>query len=276
MAGYVPTYQQLYPLFKGKSQAYPDQVGSLNFKRMSAVSDIRAKHLLPKDTEMKQIAVSEGTKTFKKYFLANQYVQSLLQDTQGNEDVVKQVLDEHQKQMDDLFLLGEGTSASTMINNGLFWSSDPNYRLENSVELDKGTAEDHLRDAHTKIMAAAEVSNQIAGRKVIIPYGSTMCAKFDSLYANTDAVFKTVLAEALGANYSIVKLPSAVTPSNTNGFIVCNLDQVKLNYTVLPSLAAQGINEEKMYAWHNFLMGSCMLEVLVDDAVIRQPVTFEA
>jgi hypothetical protein len=259
----------------GKSQAYPQEVGKIDFKRVETVGDIRAKHITPKDTEIKQIGVSEGLKTFKKYFLANQFTVSALQDREGVEDVIAQVLDEHQKQMDDLFLLGEGTSNSTMVNNGLFWSADANYQLESSKQIAKGTAADHLKDMHTQIMVSAAEADQNAGRKVLIVYGSTACAKFDSLYANTDAPFKRVLGEVLGPNYSQVKLPSAVTPSGTNGWIVANLDQVKLHYTTLPSLKDQGVNDEKMYAWFNFLMGSSMLEVLVAKGIIRQPVTFE-
>jgi hypothetical protein len=122
MSDYKPTYSPLYTLFLAKSQAYSEQVGQASFKRLDTVGDIRAKHVTPKDTELQQIAAKESSKTFKKYFLANQYIESNLQDRQGLEDVKAQVLDEHQKQADDLFLLGEGTSNSTMINNGLFWS----------------------------------------------------------------------------------------------------------------------------------------------------------
>lgn len=274
MQDYQPTYQPLYPLFMGKAQGYSEQVGTIDFKRADTVGDIRAKHITPKDTEMKQVAVGEGKKTLKKYFLGVQYIQSALQDNQGIEDVISQVLDENQKLADELFLLGEGTSDSTMVNNGLFWSNDPNYQLESSASVAAGTAADHLKDMHTKIMATAAVADQIAGRKVLIVYGTSACAKFDSLYANTDAPFKKVLAEVLGANWSLVKMPADVTPSGTNGWIVANLDQVKLHYTALPKLDDQGFNAEKKYTWHNFLMGSMMLEVLVKKAVIRQPVTF--
>jgi hypothetical protein len=274
MADYMPVYQPLFALFLGKSQAYSEEVGTIDFKRVDTVGDIRAKHITPKDTEIKQISVAEGKKTFKKYFLANQFIQSLLQDPRGNQDVIAQVLDEHNKQADDMLLLGEGTSAGTVVNNGLFWSGDANYLLESSVEVAAGTAADHLKDMHTKIMASAAKADDIAGRKVLIVYGSTACAKFDSLYANTDAPFKKVLGEVLGENYTLVKLPSAVTPSGANGWIIANLDQIKLHYVVLPQLKAQGTNEEKMYSWHNFLLGSMMLEVLQYKAVIRQPVTF--
>lgn len=276
MADYVPTYRALYSLFLGKSQAYSEQVGQHDFKRVDTVGDIRAKHITPKDTEMKQVLVNEAKKSLKKYFLANQFVISNLQDKAGIEEVIAQVLDENQKLMDELFFLGEGTSAGTVVNNGLFWSADSNYTLESSAEVAKGSAADHLKDMHSKIMATVAKADDVAGRKVIIIYGVTACSKFDSLYANTDAPFKRVLQEVLGSNYTVVKMPAATTPASVNGWIVANLDQVKLHYTVLPKLDDQGVNAEKKYTWHNFLLGSCMLEVLVQNAVIRQPVTFEA
>ena len=273
MADYVPTYQPIYPLFMGKSQSYAEEVGKINFKRLEAVGDIRQKHYNPKDTEMRQISVRESSKVFKKYFLANQFTQSALQDRVAVEDVIRQVLDEHQKQMDDLFLLGEGTSASTMVNNGLFWSDDANYTLEGSTEID--TDADPLIDMHSKVIANVQKANKLSGRKLIMFYGSDVLAKFNGVYAASPVPFKQVLSQVLGANYSFAEMPSEVTPSGANGWIIANLDQCKLHYTSPPVLKAQGINEEKMYAWHNFLMGSCMLDVLAKDAIIRQPATFE-
>lgn len=274
MQDYQPVYQPVYPLFLGKSQAYSEEVGKMDFKRVNTVGDIRAKHITPKDTEIKQIAANEGSKTFKKYFLANQFVQSALQDQRGLEDVVAQVLDEHQKQADELLLLGEGTSNSTMINNGLFHSNDANYVLENSVEVD--TDADPLIDMHTKLMSNVLDSDVLAGRKALIFYGADALAKFNALYAAQPVPFKRVLSEVLGPNYSLVQLPAAVTPAASNGWIIANLDQVKLHYTTLPQLKDQGVNDEKMYAWFNFLMGSMMLEVLASGGIIRQPITFEA
>jgi hypothetical protein len=271
MADYLPVYQPLYPLFLGKSQSYAEQVGQLTFKRLEAVGDIRAKHITPKDTEIRQLGAKEGSKVFKKYFLANQYVQSSLQDREGIEDVVAQVLDEHQRQMDELFLLGEGTSASTMINNGLFWSNDVNYQLESSDAI--ASTGGHLPGLHDNIIAQVQVANKIAGRKALIVYGDTALAKFNSVYTTAPVPFKKVLGDVL-TGYQQIEMPSDVTPASSDGFIIVNLDQVKLHYTALPSLKDQGVNDEKMYAWHNFLMGSCMLEVLASKAVIRQPLTF--
>lgn len=271
MADYVPTYQPLWPLLLGKSQSYPEEVGKINFKRLEAVGNIRNQHYNPKDTHIHQISVVEKTKIFKKYFLASQYVQSTLQDRSQNEDVVRQVLDENNKLMDDLVLLGEGTSASTMINNGLYWSNDPNYLLESSSEL--ASTGGHLPALHASVVAEKLLADSVAGRKVIVFYGSTMLAKLCGIY-DSSVTFKSALQNAIGANYSIVELPSEVTPSGANGFMILNLDQIKLHYTTAPKLSAQGVDERNMEVWHNFLMGSAMVEVLAYKGIVRKPHTF--
>lgn len=272
MADYVPTYQPFYPLLMGKSQAYPEQVGKVNFKRLEAVGNIRNQHYNPKDTHVHQISVVEKLKNFKKYFLASSFVQSTLQDREQNEDVVRQVLDENQKLMDDLVLLGEGTSASTMINNGLYWSADPNYLLQSSTEL--ASTGSHLPALHASVVTQKILADTVAGRKVIVFYGSTMLSKVCGIYAESSVAFKTALQSAIGGQYTLAELPSEVTPSGANGFMIVNLDQVKLHYTTTPKLAAQGVDERNMEVWHNFMMGSAMLEVLAYKGVIRQPHTF--
>jgi hypothetical protein len=276
MADYTPSYQPIYPLFLGKSQAYAEEAGTAAFRRVNTIGDIRTKHVTPKDTEIRQVAASESSKTFKKYFLANQFQLSHMQGDQGVDDVVAQVLDEHQTQMDELFLLGEGTNESTMLNNSLFWSNDPNYVLEPSYEVKKDAGGSYLFDLHSKIVANVAKANRVSGRKLILFYGTNIVPQYNSLFANAVRPFKATLAETLGNNYSVAELPTDITPAGANGWIIANLDKVKLHYTALPALKAQGSNDEKMYYWFNFLMGSCMLEVLSSGGVVRQPATLQA
>lgn len=273
MSDYQPTYRALYPLLMKNSQAYPQVVGELNFRRASTVGDIRAKRITPKDTHIHQIAVAEGKKTFKKYFDAAQYRQSTLQDTQGNEDIIKEVLDENEKLQDELAAFGEGTDAASAINNGWFYSADVNFTLEDSKAIAAATSGYHLPDLHTQIMATINKADLVDGEKVLVLYGVDLLAKFDSLYVNSDAPFKRVLAE-VAEGWTFLKMPADVTPSSVNGWVAINLDQIKVNYTVFPSLINQGVNEEAMHTWHNFLLGSMMIEVKVKNGIIRQPVTF--
>jgi hypothetical protein len=270
MADYVPTFRPFWPLLK-KKVAYPEEVGKISFKRLEAVGNIRNQHYNPKDSHMHQINVVEKTKVFKKYFLASQYVQSTLQDRAQNEDVVKQILDENNKLMDDLVLLGEGTSASTMVNNGLYWSADPNYLLESSTEL--ASTDGHLPALHASIVTEKLKADAVAGEKALVFYGSTMLTKLCGVYADAAMPFREVLARAI-PGYNIVELPLEVTPSAANGFMMLNLDQIKLHYTTAPKLAAQGVDERNMEVWHNFLMGSAMVEVMAYKGIIRQPHTF--
>jgi hypothetical protein len=274
MADYKPIYTPLFTAFLDNSQAYSEEAGKVTFNRLEAVGDLRSKHITPKDTVIEQISAVESSKTFKKYFLGKQFIQSALQDNSRTEQVIAQVLNEHMKHADDLLLLGEGTSNSTMINNGLFWSGDSNYSLESSVDYGD-ISTDPLIDLHRQMMVTLNRAKQIDGQKIVIVYGSELLPYFNGVYAASSMPFKKVLQETVaGDGFSFAEMPSDVTPSGANGWIVANLNQVKLHYTALPKLAAQGVNEEKMYSWHNFLMGSMMVDVLCEDGIIRQPAAY--
>jgi hypothetical protein len=275
MNDYSPVYAPLYPLFLGRAQKYDNNVEQRTFKRLEALGDLRAKHITPKDTELHQVAAGETSKVYKKYHLATQYVLSHHQ-TQDPESVVAQVLDEHQRHMDDLFLLGEGTSASNMVNNGLFWSNDSNYLLESSVDVEEDANDNYLAGLHTRCMETVAKADLTAGRKVMIFYGTSIIPLFDALYPASQKPFKGALQEVLGGAYSLTKMPADCTPSNTNGIVIANLDQVRLHYASLPGLNDQGSNDEKMYNWFNFMMSSMMLEVTGKNGVVRQPLALSS
>lgn len=273
MADYKPIYTPLYTAFLGNSVGYSEEAGKISFNRLEAVGDLRSKHLTPKDSVIDQVSVVESLKVFKKYFLGKQFIQSALQDNSRTEQVIAQVLDEHQRHMDDMLLLGEGTNSSNMINNGLFWSGDANYTLESNVDYGDVSA-DPLVDLHKKMMATAAKAKLIDGQKLVIVYGSTLLPFFNGVYASNPVPFKSVISDVLGSDFAFAEMPADVTPAGANGWIMATLPQVKLHYTSLPQLKAQGVNDEKMYSWHNFLMGSCMVDVLAKNAIIRQPATY--
>lgn len=269
MNDYTPVYQPLYPLLLGSSKAYAEEAGIVNSRTIEAVGDLRAKHQLPKDTTIQQVGAKDSLKSFKKYFLANQFRLSQLQDQDGTESVQAQVLDEHQKQMDELVLFGEGTSPSDVLNNGLYYSSDANYVLKSSYEV---PTTDRAYAMHAKVQETVDLANQVSGRKVIIFYGVGVLPTYNSLYPTAVKPWKVAMQEALGSNYSIVVMPPEITP-NASGWIIVNLDQIVLHYTTLPQLKAQGSNDEYMYNWFNFMMGSAMVEVKALNGIIRQPIT---
>lgn len=273
MSGYQPIYAPLYGLFLGSARQHVAEVGQVVQRQMSAVGDIRAHRILPKDTEIKQVNVSEGNKTFAKYYFANQYIISHLQDRSGSEDVIAEVLDEHNKQMDELLMLGGGTVPGDVVNNGLYLSSDPNYTLSGSVEI---ASTDRLSDFHTKVLSTTTLADDVAGRKLILFYGTDIIPLYNSIYSQSNRSWRAVAQEVLGDNYSLAKIPSEATPSGANGWIVVNMDQIRLHYTILPRLDDQGENREKKYDWYNFLMGSAMVEVRQKNGIIRQPATLAA
>ncbi len=276
MADYQPIYQPIFPLFLSNAQQYNEEAGLVNFKRLEAVGNIRQQHITPKDTDIKQIAVKEGSKTFKKYFLANQFVQSNFQDQSRTDDVVRQVLDEHNRHMDEILVTGEGTQNSDVVNNGLFWSGDSHLVVNGSEELDTDADVNGAIALHQKVVAQAEIANATAGRKMVIFYGANVVPIANGLFASNPVPVRRVILDSLGAGYSAMNLASTLTPASQHGFMIVNLDQVKLHWCAIPKLKDQGINAEKMYSWHNFLMGSCMLELLRPGSIIKQPLTVES
>ncbi len=272
MAGFQPIYTPIYGLLMSRAIAYDVEVGEVALRRLETVGDIRAKRFSPKDTEIKQIAVGEGKKYFKKYFMASQFILSQFQNAEGIDDVTAQVLDEHNRQYDELVFNGEGTTVGTQINNGLYLSSDPNYVLESSAAVASGGNDPRLLDLHAKVMTNADKANRVAGRKVVIFYGSNILPLVNGLYVSGKS-FRVSIQESLGSDYSVLSLPSDTALNSGHGWMIVNLDQVKFHHTALPQLQKRGINEEKGYAWSNFLMGSSMVEVLALGGVIRQPAT---
>lgn len=275
LADYKPVYVPILPIFiSAISQAYAVEAGKVNFTRLEAVGDLRAKMLGPKDTEVHQVGAKESKKSFSKYFFGAQFIQSIFQDRRGYEDVVAQVLEENNKFADELLSLAEGTDEDTAKNAGLYWSKDANYVLKSSIQIAKATDGTHAADLYAQMIAAIETARQIDGQIVVFLYGDVI-SKFNQLFASTSRPLSAVLGEAAeGVNF--IKLPANMVPASSHGFIVVNMDQVKLHYTTLPTVQNQGTNEEKNYAWTNFLVGSMMLEVLVSGAITRQPVTFAA
>ncbi|WKV32905.1 putative major capsid protein [Bdellovibrio phage MAC3UK] len=272
LTGYKPAYNPILPLFMDNAQQYAIEAGKVTFQRAEAIGDLRGRLISPKDTEIHQVHSREGSKVFRKYFLGAQYIQSSLQDTRGYEDVVAQVMDEHNKQADEIFLTGEGTSDADVKNNGLFYSQDGNYVKKASATVAKDTAGNHFAALYSLMISSLQEANDVDGDKLILVYGDTMIAKYNGLLPATEQAFSKVFADATPEAVK-AKIPKSITPAG-NGFIIVNRQQVKLHYTTLPKIDGQGINEEKKYAWTNFLMGSSMLEVLALGGVIHQPVTF--
>lgn len=266
LTGYKPAYSPLKPLFMGNAQQYTQEVGQVTFKRAEAMGDLDNEFFGPKQTEIKQILSKETSKVFKKYFLGSQYIQSTLQDTRGYEDVVAQVLDRHNIQDDNLFLTGGGTSDATVINNGLYFSNDPNYQKNSTATIA------NLNEFYENMISVVQDADDVEGQKLVLLYGEDTIALYNSLFSATSVSFAKTIRDAL-AGVSFAKMPTAIQPSGAEGYLVANLDQVKLHHVGLPKVDDQGINSEKKYAWTNFLMGSSMLEVLTPKGMVRQGLT---
>jgi len=273
LADFVATYSPIMPGFLVGGSQYTMEVGKINFRRLQTDGNLDAMLLSPKDTEMTQIQSRESKKIFSKYFLGAQYVQSQLQDRQGYEVVLAETLNHLNLQNDKLFMFGGGTQPSDVINNGLFYSQDANYTLKTSYEVLAGSTSDHLKDLYSKIIQVYNEADEVNGQKTVLVYGSTMINKYSGIFAESSVPFLRTLQEAL-PGVRIEKMPTSLTPAGQNGFMVVNVPQIKVHYTVIPQIISQGVNDEKLHAWTNFALGSSMVDVKAKDGIVKQPLTF--
>jgi len=269
MTGYTPQYTPLMPLFLAGARQHEATVGEHKYRQMSAVGDLRSRVITPKDTEIFQVGSAASSKAFKKFFLGSQYIQSNLQSREGYEDVVAEVLDEHFKQNDEIFLSGQ--VGGVQQNNGLLVSSDPNFQLRSAP-----SAISTLDALYSEIMGEALTANETDGQKILLYFGDTMATRFNALFTETKTPLSAVLSESDAmSQYDFIKVPTAQLPSSlTNGFAIVNMGKIQVNYMLLPEVNKQGTNDEKNYAWTNFLMGSSMVDVKSPGGIIVQPLTF--
>jgi len=275
MEDFRPSYAPLMPAFIGNSTVHDAEVGSVEYKRVKTVGDIRSRVINVQDSEIKQLSIAMGKKKFSKFFLGSQFQNSELQSSQGVQQAIAKFLDEHNRQSDEMFLTGMGTDDATVKNNGLLFSQDENYTKRPSAEVQRDANNNWLTDLYTKVKDTIDEAQDLDGRILLLFYGERAIQEHNKLFVET----KTSLIKTLRDAYSDVsfgKIPKRITPAGQSGVLAVNLDQVMLNYTILPELRNQGINEEKMYFWANFLMGSSMLDVQNQGGVVRQPLTWQA
>lgn len=271
MGGYTPVYSPIYSNFLNRSQEYDVKAAERILRHYEAVSDIRNKRITPKDTELRQIVAMQKSKAYKSYVFMSQFKLSNFQNTEGLDDIKQQVLDEHQKAQDELFLFGEGASNGGVINNGLFYSQDSNFVENSNAGI---VSSGRLRNFHTAVVTAAR-QTKLAGQKTIYFYGSTVLGWLDSLHESSDIPVIDNLLKVLGDEYDFARIPTDVL-SGSNGLLVCSNESIKLHYNALPQVLNEGVNAESQYYWANFLQGSMMTECQAYGAIIKQPMTAEA
>lgn len=277
LAGYNPIYSPILPGFLtgGKSTIMPAEAGITNFKRIEASGDLRGNRISPKDTSIKRAAAILASKTFKQYFYANQFVNSTLQRADQVDDAMAQILDAHFKHADEIMVTGDGTTDSDVLNNGLLFSLDSNYTKNVSSEV---PTSERLAAFHALVMSVALDANKVSGAKSIMYYGSNILPLYTGIHSGSGRAVNAALQEALDAlgDFSQMVLPSEITPSGQNGFLIVNRDQIHTHTVPLPQILSRGVDERSMEVWGNFLTGSNMIEVLAKGGIIRQPLTLAA
>ncbi len=270
LAGYIPVYSPIYPLFTQGGQQYAMQAAERTLRRAVALGDIRTKRISPKDTEVKAFNAGAQDKVFKAYMNVIRFSHSIFQDAAGVPDILAQALEEHQKVQDELLYFGDGATEGTQVNNGLYFSTDPNYIKETASSL---ASTNQLELFHQAVVTEARAVS-VGGERSIIFYGDTCLASLDSLYTNGAGTVLGNLQEVLG-DFNLIRSPKGLAvPSGENGIMVVNHAQVKTHYVTEPVILDQDTDRKNMEAWANFVQGSMMVDVQGYGGIRRLPLVF--
>lgn len=232
------------------SQQHELDVGTFVYKdfNISGEDEIDPKIVLPTDTEIKTLKVTEQNFSFDLALAMLKYKESQMQQRGATSSITPKII----KKMNIMF--------DKMAFNG--WHK--NYGLlnnPNTVTIPKGDA---ISDLNGFIVALENVKQnmistlQVASSDIIYFIGGSalqlMLAKVDP---NLKITGKDWLNTNLGSNWK--EIPSFI--SNTNSIIAVNPDTCTLHYSALPQVYAIGVNEEEGYIYTKYASSTNAIRV---------------
>ena len=278
---YTPMYNPFYLLLK-EGKVYNEKPGKVVFKDRGLQGDKKAAEVLAQDTEIKSLSVGEkAPKEYLKFPKGAEYAVSDLQDNSDAQSVDNEVLDEFQKQLDGEIFTGEGTSNTTVKNNGIFFSKDPNFVEKAVVSFPTSFSE---RKAFIKSLAKESANGAGGGLKRIALLGSKLPAIFgDVIGAGNDTFAELLLRARLAGeppleimvvpNEINLKLKELSSGTEVDGIIVMDYENVLLNHGLLPQVFDKGYEKRGKLTWTQYFYNSAMVDIIKKAALIKQLVT---
>lgn len=216
-------------------------------------------------TEIEHFKAGKSTKTFKKAFYITQYQESEFDEKTAIPDMSARSVRVGSIQMDrDVW--------SGAINDGFFVNSQAEYKTNAPATI---TIASSTFDDYNSIFAKLrkQIKNANSTNRIIFAlYGKTA----EELAGKTLTNSGDTYLSKLKSNFSdcdFVEVPAQVESSN-NGVLVIADDLVKLHYTAMPRTLQTGVNDEKHYKYIQTIVGSAMVELKEDSAIVKQPITF--
>lgn len=273
--GYEPSYIPLFPILT-KTVKYVETIGEVKLKETKIIGDATARKISAQDTEWKHAKVGPASKQFNKYFAGIKYIASGLQDNADAQRIANELLDINLMEFDKNFFFGDPTDDGTLRNNGLFASADANYITNSSTSLSSTPDVGTYKDLFDALLAQAEA--KVGNAAKIILLSGTVTSKLGRFVPNTATSFARALAASYadsGKQVSFASVPTNITVgASANGILVLTPSKLIHRYTAFPYIKQQGYNAENDYTWMNLMLGSSMVDVEKEGALIKQPVTF--
>lgn len=246
-----------------------DGIEKITFKRLDVEKDnITAETLTTGQTEVAHIKVGEDKKEFKKYIKGAQVAQSYRNgDANKLEEVHSKVLRKY------LMMWDKQAFDSENGNYGLLKNQDPKSKINDSESI-SGADDQAKLGALIKVISALkeQVSNTTASNDILLYVFGTDLKKFLDVRIPQLGSVRSIIQETW-PEAEIAEIAGVSTDVTEQGLAVVSQELVTLNMVGMPEISDQGTDNRNKEYWADYEMGSTMIDVEEEGALIYQPLT---
>lgn len=248
-----------------------DGIEKITFKRLDIDKDnITAEGMTTGQTEVAHIKVGEDKKVFTKYIKGAQISQSY---RNGEANKLEEA---HSKVLRKYLMMWDKMGFDSEHNNyGIFNNRDPKSIDNESVAITGATDQEKLGALIGVISAMKEqVSNTTASNDVLLyVFGSKLKQFLDVRIPNLGSV-RSIIKETW-PEAEIAEVAGVSSDTTKMGLVAISQELVTLNMVSMPSIGDQGTDTRAKEYWADYDMGSLMVDVEEEGALIYQELTME-
>lgn len=246
-----------------------DGIEKITFKRLDIDKDnITAEALTTGQTEVAHIKVGEDKKVFNKYIKGAQISQSY-----RNGDANK-LPEAHSKVLRKYLMMWDKQAFDSENENyGVLKNQDPNSTKNKSVAI-SGENNQAKLDALIDVISSMkeQVSNTTASNDILLyVFGSKLKRFLDVRIPQIGSV-RSIIKETW-PEAEIAEIAGVSTDVEEMGLVAISQELVALNMVSMPEIGDQGTDTRLKEYWADYDMGSTMVDVEEEGALIYQPLT---
>lgn len=246
-----------------------DGIEKITFKRLDIEKDnITAEALTTGQTEVAHIKVGEDKKIFNKYIKGAQISQSY-RNGEANK-----LGEAHSKVLRKYLMMWDKMAFdSDNENYGVLKNQDPKATKNSSTSI-SGADDQAKLGALIKVISGLkeQVSNTTASNDILLYVFGADLKKFLDVRIPQLGSVRSIIKETW-PEAEIAEIAGVSTDVKEQGLVAISQELVTLNMVSMPEISDQGTDTRAKEYWADYDMGSVMIDVEEEGALIYQPLT---